>query len=40
MTQVERLSRGQDYIQNIARMLGDLQGTGTVVNELIQNACR
>lgn len=38
MSQVERLSRGQDYIQNIARMLGDLQGTGTVVNELIQNA--
>ena len=36
--EVEHLSRGQDYIESIARMLGDLQGTRTVIHELIQNA--
>src|SRR5262245_56385897 len=32
------LSRGQDYIGNISRILRDLQGHATVVHELIQNA--
>lgn len=36
--EVERLSRGQDYLGNIARMLGDLQGVSTVIHELVQNA--
>ncbi len=38
MSETQGLSRGQDYIENIARMLGDLQGTSTVVYELLQNA--
>src|SRR5262249_17845368 len=38
MTTEQRLSRGTDYIGNIARMLGDLQGASTVIHELIQNA--
>ena len=37
MSETQSLSRGQDYIENIARMLGDLQGTNTVVYELLQN---
>ena len=38
MSETQSLSRGQDYIENIARMLGDLQGTRTVIYELLQNA--
>lgn len=38
MSEIERLSRGQDYLGNIARMLGDLQGVRTFIHELIQNA--
>lgn len=32
------LSRAQDHVESIARILGDLQGTDTVAHELIQNA--